>query len=1191
MEGHMKAISFLVIALASSLVLASICSGMEIVQSVQFSSKSLTISDFEGYDKIRLQGCDLTDEICKPQLPVKTILISIPQFANVEDVRIMSKESEDIPGNYLIFPAQPAQILSMEGAAQKPFEFVEPDIEVYSSGNPYPRKLASVGRTGSMLGYKVLGITLYPVQYIPSEGRLTIHNQLEVRIEYSISSDVLRLPIKRSPGSERFCKNVLNSLVWNREKSEGENPVFEPVVTMLPPDDYEYVIVTSAAYDSVFQRLADWKTKKGVPTDVVTTEWIYSTYSGWDNAEKIRNLIKDAYANWGTIWVLLGGDTNIVPDRVGFAMECGAGFDPDEDSIRADHYYSDLDGTWDSNGNHIYGEVTDSVDLYAEVFVARASAEDLSEVQAFVNKALKYERYPVTDYLTNMAFFAEVLWNSPYTDGAVFKDMIDDRSVPARFDITKLYERDGTENKDSVVAEINRGQNIMNHAGHAATSVLSVGIGGLRRGTMDSLANGDRIGFLYSIGCWPAAFDYDCVAEHFINNPDGGGMGFIGNSRYGWGSPGNPGYGFSDIFDIEFFNQLFNNSIARVGATLAATKAVYAPRSHVENVYRWHQYQLNVLGEPEMFIWTDLLSSLSVHHPDSIAIGTSGFTVTVDDGTVPVSGALVCLMKDSEVYERALTDGAGQVFFTVMPASPGHIQVTVTAQNFLPYEDSTAVFSVGPFVECFRYGVTDTVGNSDGVCNPGEKIWLGVTVRNSGNQAANSVDGILSSSDPFISLEETLAAFGDVGAGDTAQAVPQFEFSIAHACTNGHVAYLTLQTSDNSGHSWSDVIGVTVATPVLSCFGYNVQDTTTGNGNGIPEPGETVDMLVYVRNSGLGKAKGVTAVLSCDDLFVSVPGSLASVGDIEPGENGWARFVVSVDAGCPEPYFPWLGISMTPSDWETNSDSLLFVVGSLGLTDDVESGEGDWTSEGLWHITEHRSSSPTHSWYCGHEDLWYYDDQMDASLTSPWFVIGPNAYLSFWQWYDMPVYNNTDGLYIEIDGGSGWELIFFKGCGGALDSLLPGGMWFGDWYDLSSYGAVGDSARIRFRFFSDLTDVGEGWYIDDINIGAECTGISEVVRRRALGGPPKLYQNVPNPFTRTTMIYANNPAAGKPTVKVYDIAGRLINSLPMVTDGTGRFAATWDGQTSDGTLAPSGTYFYRLDLATGPETKKMILLR
>lgn len=465
---------------------------------------------------------------------------------------------------------------------------------------------------------------------------------------------------------------------------------------------------------------------------------------------------------------------------------------------------------------------------------------------------------------------------------------------------------------------------------------------------------------------------------------------------------------------------------------------------------------------------------------------------------------------------------------------------------------------------------------------------MGVSLKNSGSQAADSVNGSVSTSDPFVSLEETLAAFGNVFPGDTASGSPDFEFTISNACTNGHVAYLSLKTTDNLGHSWSDLVGIRVATPALSCFGYSIRDTI-GNNNGIPEPGETIDILAYLRNAGYGKARGVTARLSCDDPNISVPGSLASVGDIAAGSDGWARFVVDIDGACPTPCFPWMKIDMSTSESQSYSDSMVFVVGSLGFTDDVESGVGNWTYEDIWHITEHRSHSSTHSWYCGHEDLWYYDNQMIASLISPWFVIGPKAYLSFWHWYEMPIYG-SDGLYVEIDAGSGWELVDFKGCGGALDSLLPGRMWFGEWYDLSSY-QVGDSARIRFRFFSDWSDVAEGWYIDDIDIGAEYIGISEKYRRRPLAGAPRLYQNVPNPFASTTTIYASSPWEAVLELEVYDVTGRLISALPVITGGVGMYAATWDGRDSDGKLAPSGTYFYRLNLSSETLTGKMILIR
>jgi len=1170
-----------------AVIAPTLCLAAETTSYLEFPAASLTVTEHDEYHKVNLAGCDLSREIGNPQLPVRSVFFVLPPSATVEDIHVVPLESEEMEGDFYVFPAQPPRILPMVGLPERPVEFEGPNPSVYVSSERYPPDLVTEGRVGNFLGYRVVGFTVHPVQYVPSQRRLVLHKRLNVTVEYSTGSSSLRLSFPASDAALKLSSGVVENLVLNGRETALFQPSFEPISTMLPAEDYEYVIITSAEHDSVFQRLANWKTKKGVPAHVATTEWIYSTYSGWDEAEKIRNFVKDAHANWGTMWVLLGGDVNIVPDRVAFAMECQAGFYADEDSIRADHYYSDLDGTWDLSGNHIYGEVADSVDLYSDVFVARASVENVTEAQTFVDKILCYERQPIPGYQKEIAFFAEILWSSPYTDAAIFKDMIDDACVPDILNVTKLYERDGNETKESVVAAINAGQNMMNHAGHCAYTVMSVGNGSLYRADMDTLSNGGRLGFLYSIGCWPAAFDYDCVAEHFVNNPGGGGVVFVGNSRYGWGSPGNPGYGFSDIFDIEFFNQLFTESVVKVGATLAATKAAYAPRSCVENVYRWHQYQLNVLGDPELAIWTDSLRSLTVHRPDSVPVGTSEFLVTVLDGGVPVSGALVCLMKDTEVYERSVTDGAGQILFTISPITPGRLQVTATGGNYFPHEDSAVVLTTGPFVKYSGGTVVDTSGNGDGVLNPGERIWLSASVANYGSQAANSVDGVISTTDPFLALEQVSASFGNVLPGDTSLGSPHFRFTISPACTNGHVAYLNLDLNDTPGHHWSDMLALTVCGPAVSCPGYSVRDTT-GNKNGVPDPGETITFLAHLRNTGLGEARGVQVLLRCGDPHVSGPGSLATVGDIEAGKDGWARFTVSIDNGCPAPHFPWLTVDVTTSESEEYSDSLVFVIGSLGFEDDIESGAGDWVSEGSWHITEHRSHSSSHSFYCGHEDTWQYDNQVNVSLTGPWFVIGPSAYLSFWHWYDMPIYG-SDGMYIEISTGSGWDTLDFKGCGGALDSLLPGDMWFKEWYDLSSY-QVGDSARVRFRFFSDTDDVGEGWYIDDINVGAECTGVAGDRAMRVRSGPPRLYQNRPNPFVTATTVYAFSSSESDLTVEIFDLAGRLVTVLPMIESGSGTLAATWDGTGADGNQSSAGTYFYRLKPSLGTGPRKMILL-
>jgi Peptidase family C25 len=65
--------------------------------------------------------------------------------------------------------------------------------------------------------------------------------------------------------------------------------------------------------------------------------------------------------------VLLGGDVQYVPDR-----KCYLTVEVNTDVIPADLYYADLQYSWNSDGNSHYGEMTDSVDLYHDVYVGRA---------------------------------------------------------------------------------------------------------------------------------------------------------------------------------------------------------------------------------------------------------------------------------------------------------------------------------------------------------------------------------------------------------------------------------------------------------------------------------------------------------------------------------------------------------------------------------------------------------------------------------------------------------------------------------------------------------------------------------------------------------------------------------------------------------------------------------------------------
>ena len=120
------------------------------------------------------------------------------------------------------------------------------------------------------------------------------------------------------------------------------------------------------------------------------------------------------------------------------------------------------------------------------------------------------------------------------------------------------------------------------------------------------------------------------------------------------------------------------------------------------------------------------------------------------------------------------------------------------------------------------------------------------------------------------------------------------------------------------------------------------------------------------------------------------------------------------------------------------------------------------------------------SWYCGVDASLEYVNNMDNVLTSTPIEIGQNATLSFWCRYEYTTYG-SDGLYIDVSDGSGWETLDYLGGGGALNPLNIGNDWLEYTYALSGYPA-GTSITVRFRFVSDEADVAEGVYIDDVTI-------------------------------------------------------------------------------------------------------------
>ena len=645
----------------------------KIQYTVEFSEDILSFDRFMGYDIVKLQDGDFLNVVGKPMLPVEYIQVALPHGMAVRRILVVNIHSVELKGEYSIFPAQPPRRLN---GLNDDIPFVEPDNKIYNSMNPFPSRLTEFVHQTDLAGQSMAVIQLYPVQYVPREKKLTLYTTITFLIEgvdgYECGD---YLPKRISKSGRNTYEQMIRDMVVNPEDvelrfSDGSNQIMG-----VEPGDYDYVIITQNSWIDDFQPLAEWKTKKGVKANIVTLDWIYSQpdYSG-SNQDKIQDFVEDAYSTWGAMYFLLGGDTNVVPHQTKY-------------------YHLYFSGGWEdiyAPSDSYYGDYDQ--DFTCEVHVGRACVRTTSQISTFINKILTYEQSPpLTDYAKKAALFGFDL--DDYTDGEDCKIYIDNTYIPSNWAMGNVYDSDSGNHETNVKNAINDGQNLINHCDHA--SVYWMGTGswnhgwGLATWEVDAFYNGDKQSILYSMGCDNAAFDYsNCIAEHFVRDTDGGCIAFIGNSRPGIFVSGSTSM-YSFRYDREFFESLFQEGHYVLGECFSDHKNE-GPKT--DDYYKCIFDELNLLGEPELNIWTEDPDSFDATHPSTLPTGSSSFTVHVEEvGGGDVQNAYVCLWKDNEIYLRNYTGYNGNVTFNPSPSTGGTLYVTVTKHNYLPYEGSAQV--------------------------------------------------------------------------------------------------------------------------------------------------------------------------------------------------------------------------------------------------------------------------------------------------------------------------------------------------------------------------------------------------------------------------------------------------------------------------------------------------------------------
>lgn len=625
---------------------------------------------------------------------------------------------------------------------------------------------------------RIVTIAMYPFAYSQQNQTLRVRD-VKVRIDNEGTMDMSEMLPNTTLQRRMLCEQYVQSAVDNPDDVKGlfqrkdtqpnhlaaapQRRVNERFTVRLSPDEPvipDFIIITNEALKPSFDRLAEWKTKRGIYTIVETTEYITSHYDGVDLCEQIRNYIAEKEQNWGyALSFLLGGGINVIPSRE---------YNGKEHVEVTDIYYVDREPHQPNGTNTFYSISINSL-------IGRFPVDNRAEADLLIDKVISYENTLNIDY--------------SYLDNHLYVDAyLDEAGIgPGAMQLIRQYAADGNYlQKNSLFLFDSYGQ-ATSISGHSP--YIWKGRPLRKEIFLNALANGDEdmgyFHFLYhldhslptamgtsqnkshesvtnsdindldfpanyyqivlSSGCHTADFTTDCIAKRFLMKQNSGAVAFIGNTDVGWSAE-------HKHLD-KFLNIVFNKNTqwansARLGLAWLDVVGFSSPG---ETKCRAHLF-----GDPTMTPWR------KTPRMQNNSIDTHGSFITLQRAASERGkSATLCVYKEGEVFwTDTIKDRMSMQFYLSEPVSPGYVYVTSTGLDLKPYVDSVYVSGNTGGLKLLSYSLQDAVtGNGDGQLSSGETIEIPIVIENTTSADLGNQQLRISCNNPWVSIVQPTSLF------------------------------------------------------------------------------------------------------------------------------------------------------------------------------------------------------------------------------------------------------------------------------------------------------------------------------------------------------------------------------------------------------------------------------------------------
>jgi len=630
-----------------------------------------TTIDGETYQLLSLQECCVSRDPGKPTIPFISKMIAIAPQKKV----LISAESLEymVLNDFNIFPAQPVQ----NDSIYQIFPFTKDEV-FYRQNIIYPNYITGNTSPAVFRDLRVTNLQLFPIRFNPFLHQLKILQKSIIRVNFTGIDSINVLPNWPVFVSPTFNSIYQSTILNYNTLSIPLSPTFVRS---------KYLIICDNSFVNALSSFIFWKKKKGVDVFLQTVNQ--------PSPNDIKTIINNYYNQYGIEYVLLIGDAAEINDPNGhiqtphipiyYGWPCQGG-----DYIRSDYWYATI-----------------TPDDIADIALGRFSVWTPEQLTTVINKLFSYERYPnnVNWYIQRNDLVSHRADVSGYH--ACKRDSIMPILQSAKFNYFDDF--GGSKTNSDVINHINntgnqKGISLLNYRGHGLiTSWESWDYNDeyFTNSEIYSLTN-----YTDAHNAWlPIVFEVCCCcgragfnlttdttghSECWFRHKNGGGVAALGATRPS-------GTDCNHKFDTELYRVSFGTPTSPI-FTQKLGWAVNDAKVNMATAYGWGDIALDnvrmyhLMGDPELTIYNNWKGYISASHPTQISTGSQNFLVRAfEGGNRPLKDALVCLYKENDVYDTKLTDINGEALFTIAPQRSGTLYITITKNNYGPYEGSCIV--------------------------------------------------------------------------------------------------------------------------------------------------------------------------------------------------------------------------------------------------------------------------------------------------------------------------------------------------------------------------------------------------------------------------------------------------------------------------------------------------------------------